>query len=315
MTGRFQQRRFPMTLLLCVAPALALVIPASAPAENFNFFGTFWETHQGNSFEAVGLGIPASDMQAAFDTFTDEQRELTLLDAYDVDGGVFFNFVFRTKASPTWSARWGMSSSGYQEFFDEQSAAGRCLRSLDVYRNGSNVRYAAVFKTHNCRGQRAYHGISAQEHQERFEDLAADGWDPVNVSAVTVGGERVYAAFYEKRQGGFLLRTFLTRDGLGEVNAEQAALGRRIVYMNAYTHDQNALPRFAAIWRTAPPAAKTWANFGGPQVFDLGDEMHDSGRFVRYLTAYGIGDSHRYDGAAFKPSVAPQIGGPGDLTD
>ena len=51
---------------LFLTTILALTaLPLSA--QNFSFFGTYWETEQGKSYEAVGLGIPASDMQKAFE--------------------------------------------------------------------------------------------------------------------------------------------------------------------------------------------------------------------------------------------------------
>ena len=307
-------RPFTAAIRRFLVTVLAIGLPVALTAQSFGFFGTYWETRIGRSYEAVGLGIPASDMQAAFEVHADDGYEMTALDAYDQGGDAYFNFVFRTRTSSAWTARWGMSGAGYQEFFDAQTGLGRCLRSLDIYRRGDRLRYAAVFKSHQCRAQRAYHGLSAAEHQDRFDAWSADGWAPVNVSVVTVNnGERRYAAFYERRPGGFLARSFLTRDQLAEEDATQRAAGRHIVYLNAYTHDQGQLPRFAAIWRPVSEPHEAWANIGGPQVTELGDEMHQSGRYVRYLTGYGVGTGHRYDLAVIRAVRA--VDGPSSLRD
>ncbi len=296
MTVSVRAKSTAITLLIGL-----YLVPA---AHAFNFFGTYWETQKGKSYEAVGLGIPASDMQKAFDLHTADGYEMTRLDGYDVGGKVYFNFVFRTRTSSSWTAKFGLTGSSYQKYFDNQFQAGRCLRSLDVYRQGNSPRYAAVFKKARCKPQTAYHGLNAAQHQAKFDDLTAKGWDPVNVSVVSINGQRRYAAFYEKRPGGTALKSFLTRDQLDQQDAQRKSDGWRLVFMDAYTHDQGQLPRFSAIWRKVSKPNKTWANIGGPQVADLGDEMSDSGRYVRYLTGYGVGQGHRFDVAVIKPRRA-----------
>lgn len=289
--------------------ALLLGLPTLLQAQSFNFFGTYWSTGSGKSLEQVGLGIPASQMQVAFESHTKDGLEMNLIDGYDVNGKVFFNFVFRARTSKNWNARFGLTASQYQQFFDKNVASGRCLRHLDVYRNGSGkIRYAAIFKSDGCVPQVAYHGVSPEKHKNTFNGLVKNGWVPINVSATSVNGKRTIAAFYEKRKGAFSLKSFLTTDGIGEHDAKMKKKGLRIVYMDAYLHDQNNLPRYSAIWRKVGKADKVGHNLGGPQVSDLGNEMHDSGRYVRYLTGFGFApESHRYNVAAYKPTRAGHV--------
>ena len=296
--------------ILAVAAALT---PFPLTADNFIFSGTYWETGGGHTYEAVGLGIPASDMKKAFRIHTDDGLEMTHIDVYDVEGSNFFNFVFNKRTSRSWIARWGMSGGKYQEVFDNNVAAGRCLRALDIYRKGSSPRYAAIFKKKGCKPQAAYHGLTSQQHQQEFNTLTDAGWDPVTISVVSIDGQRIYAAFYEKQNGGFVTRSFLTRDQLAEEDAKQIAAGRRIVHMDAYTHDQGQLPRFAAIWRKVGKPSNAWANIGGPQVFDVGSAMHGAGEYVRYLTGYGAGSGHRFDLSVFRPKSAAD--GPSDISN
>lgn len=293
-----------MNRLLIVASLLCATTVLHA--QSFDFFGTYWSTGSGKSLQQVGLGIPSSLMQKAFDAHTKDDLEMHLLDAYDVKGKVFFNFVFQARTSSSWTARFGLTASQYQRVFNSNIDAGRCLRHIDVYRNSANkVRYAAVFKKKGCVPQVAYHGVSSNSHQDKFNDLVKKGWKPVNVSAVSVNGKRTIAAFYEKRSGSFSLKSFLTTDGVGEHNAEMEKKGMHIVYMDAYTHDQGTFPRYSAIWRKSKKADTTGHNLGGPQVSDLGDDMQNAGRYVRYLTGFGLPPaSHRYNVAAYKPTRA-----------
>ncbi len=114
----------------------------------------------------------------------------------------YYNFVFRNRQSKSWVARTNMTGSGYQSFFDKQVAAGRCLRALDIYRKGKRIRYAAVFKSHGCTKQQAYHSLSASGHQAKVDAWGQQGWVPINVGVVSIGGKRTYAAFWERRASG-----------------------------------------------------------------------------------------------------------------
>lgn len=291
-------RKLIVVLLLC-----ATNLPH---AHSFEFFGTYWSTGAGKSLEQVGLGIPASQMQQAFDVHTKDNLEMRLIDAYDVNGKVFFNFVFQARTSSSWTARFGLTGSEYQRVYDSNKNAGRCLSHIDVYRQGvDNIRYAAIFKNKGCVPQIAYHGVSPRIHQEKFDSLNKSGWDPVNVSVVSIGGKRTIAAFYEKRSGSFSLKSFLTTDGIGEHNATMENKGMRIVYMDAYSHAQGALPRYSAIWRKIGEAGEVGHNLGGSQVTDLGNKMHNAGQYIRYLTGFGMSpESHRYNVAMYKPKRA-----------
>ncbi len=287
-----------MKHILALALAMTFCIPPAANA----FEGAYWQVIRGKSYEAVGMGFTASALQKEFDTSVDEGHELTLLDAYEAGGQTYFNFVFRNRTSNKWAARFGLTGAQYQRFFDRQTDRGRCLRHLDVYKRGNQPRYLAIFKTHNCKAQRAYHGLSASDHQAKFDAWTGQGWDPVNVSVTSINGNRIYAAFYEKRPGGTFLKSSMTRNQMEEENAKQQARGRHIVYLDAYLHG-NSPQRYSAIWRKVPKPALPWVDRVSQQMDDF-HETAKRGRYVRYLTGFALGDSHRFSGALYRPQAA-----------
>ena len=265
-------------------------------------FEAFWETKKGNSHEVVSLGVKESEFQKAFDIFTKEGLELFLADGYDMGGEAYINFIFRTASGKKWIAKHGMTSQQYQKSFDHYVKKGNYrLGWVDSYRRGNSIRYIAIFTQKSGGGQRAYHGLTPEQHQNRFNIWTADGWSPVNVSVVSIDGKRYYTAFYEQQQGSFVLKSFLTRDEFDKINGQQKQKGRNLAYMNAYTHDHNLLPRFVAVWRSGISSGNYLPNVWGPSTTEEGGELGEKGYFTRFVTGYGVGNGHRFDAYWFKP--------------
>ena len=65
--------------------------------------------------------------------------------------------------------------------------------------------------------------------------MKAADWDPINVSVVSIKGQQYYTAFYEKRDGGYLLKSFLTHNQFDETFAKQKQAKRHLAYINV-TH-------------------------------------------------------------------------------
>jgi hypothetical protein len=193
--------------------------------------------------------IPEGSYQTIFDRATKAGYRLVWLDGYEVANATFFNVIFRPSANaPAWVARHGMTGAQYQAEFNTQTGQGYRLLNLASYLSGGKIRYAAIFVRAGGPAWTAYHGLNAQQHQERFDDLSKKGYVPVNVSVVSIGGERSYAAFYEQKNvGSWRLKSFMTADEYqAEWNANWAA-GRRVAYLSAYNH--SGAVRFSAVFQ------------------------------------------------------------------
>lgn len=219
------------------------------------------------------------------------------VDGYDVNGETFFNVVFRPADGTAWSARHGLTSEGYQKVFNNFTGQGFRLAHIESYRSNGDVRYAPIFVKSQGPAFTAYHGRSASEHQKLFDDLTKDGWRPINISPVVVGGDRAYTALYEQRDvGSFIAKSSLTPTEYQVQFDQNAAAGRRLVYLNAYT--EGGGPRITAIWHQKPSAtliARHGLSSGQYQAeFDT---QLAKGLRTRAVTGYEEGDEHRF--AAF----------------
>ena len=74
--------------------------------------------------------------------------------------------------------------------------------------------------------------------------------------------------------------------------------------MNAYTHDQNILPRFVAIWRSGIGDGEYLPNVYGPTMMEKGESLGGKGYYTRFVTGYGVGTGHRFDAFWYKPERA-----------
>ena len=146
--------------------------------------------------------------------------------------------------------RHDMTKESYQQEYNEWvKQKGYRLQQLDNYNDAGKLKLAAIFikKPGQPQAQPAYHGLSPEEHQTLFEKYTGEGYVPVNVSVVFVGGKRYYSAFYEKRNvGGSMLKSFLTQQEYQDLYDDNKKKGLEQVYINAYKHDGQT--RFSVIW-------------------------------------------------------------------
>jgi hypothetical protein len=246
--------------------------------------------------ELARHGIPEASYQTEFDRIVSSGYRLVWIDGYDVNGKTFFNVIFRPANGVAWQARHGLSGTQYQTEFDTWTGKGYRLAHIESYLSGGNVRYAPIFVKSSGPAYTAFHGRTAAEHQKLFDDLTRDGWRPVNITAVSPGGTRVYAGLYEKRDvGSFWTKTFMTPSEYQTEFDNNSKAGRKLVYLNAYTHQDG--PRIIAIWheKTAPAVARHGLSSSAyQQEFEarLGE-----GLLTRAVTGYEQADAARF--AAF----------------
>ncbi|MDP9386419.1 MAG: peptidoglycan DD-metalloendopeptidase family protein [Actinomycetota bacterium] len=247
--------------------------------------------------EVARHGIPQSQYQVEFERISKSGYRPVWVDGYDVNGETFFNVIFRPNDGTGWAARHGLTSDAYQSVFNTFTAQGFRLVHIESYLAGGGIRYAPIFVRSTGPAFVAYHGRTADDHQQQFNDVTADGFRPINISAVSIDGQRSYAALYEKRDvGSFFAKSFVTPAEYQTHFDQNAAAGRRLVYLGAYTH--NGSPRISAIWHQKPQVSLV-ARHGltSGQYQAEFDARLAAGFLTRAVAGYEEARSHRF--AAF----------------
>lgn len=157
---------------------------------------------------------------------------------YSVGDEVFVNVIFQP-AKTGWLARHGLNGAEYQDLYDEHVKNGSYkLKQVDSYVKSGQFRYAVILIKGDGANMPAYHGITAAEHQEKFDDWTAQGFVPVNLSVTSIDGQRRYAGFYEKKTvGGLVVKSFLTGDQYQTFVDEQLEAKQEIAYLKSYNHN------------------------------------------------------------------------------
>lgn len=212
----------------------------------------FYEaTHSAPVAEIAKHGIAESSYQEEFSLIWNSGYYPVWVDAYDVSGKTYFNTIFRPNTNNyDVKVRHDMTKESYQQEYNEWvKQKGYRLQQLDNYLDASKLKFAAIFikKPGQAQAQPAYHALSPEEHQTLFDKYTGEGYVPVNVSVVSVGGKRYYSTFYEKRNvGGHMLKSFLTQQEYQDMYDDNKKKKWEQVYINAYKHEGQT--RFSVIW-------------------------------------------------------------------
>ena len=247
------------------------------------------------SAEVARHGLAAEDYQCLFDQAVNADYRLEWVDGFSVNGKLYFNVIYRPDKTGNWSAVHNLTGAQYQAEFDKRKAAGFRLKQVDSYPVGNQVRYAAIFVKDGGPAVAAYHGATAAQHQQKFDELTAGPWKPKNISVVSLGGERFYTALYEKVGAGISsqAKSFLTPAEYQQLFDENKQKGRQLAYLNAYEHQGQ--PRFSAIWNAATQGAfKARHGLSGGAYQQEWEDALQGGLLTRVVTGYEDGNAVRY---------------------
>jgi len=161
-------------------------------------FAAIWRKQPGGAFIARH-GLTAAQYQAEFDKNLAAGFTLAWVDGYAVGGQDFYAAIWEKRTNPpAWMARHGLTSAQYQAAFDANLRNGFRLELISGYSVGSEARYAAIWRKVPSPAWAARHGLTGQQYQDAFDQMAAQGFHLVLVSGYKVGGQTLFAGIWEK---------------------------------------------------------------------------------------------------------------------
>lgn len=199
---------------------------------------SFYEATRNQPMSLAKHGITEGKYQQYVSELAEHGSMPDWIDFYNVGEEVFVNVIFRPSKTG-WLARHNLTGKEYQDLFDEHVENGSYkLKQVDSYVKSEQIRYAVILVKGDGANMPAYHGITAAEHQDKFDALTAQGFVPVNISVTSIDGQRRYAAFYEKKNvGGLAVKSFLTGEQYQTFVNEQVDAKREIAYLKSYNHN------------------------------------------------------------------------------
>ncbi len=179
------------------------------------------------------------------------------------------------------------TAADHQQQADKHAAAGYRYLSFAIYGDRTNPRFAAVLvKRPVVVAQQAFHGQSAADFQQTFNQMSAKGFGPVILSATGPVDNPLIASVFEPMTPTPLTRHGITKDQLVQMNVQAYKDGLILRWADAYgTPDQ---PRYVAVWHPNP--ARTEWNCGSlddPMQNAMNDPASDLQRRFNALTSSG----------------------------
>jgi hypothetical protein len=212
-------------------------------------YASIWEQYDGVPWQARH-GISAAEYQQTFTDLATQGYRLTDVDVHTGKGQPRFSSIWRLESGPAWQARHGLTSDQYQHTFDEMNATGYrplCVSGYDV---GGQAHYAAVWSKEGGPPWIARHGLSADQYQEMFNSLPAQGFRPIRVNAYTVAGQDRFATIWHQRDGSqWLARHGLSSEEYQQLFNQLTGQGWRLLDVGGY--GSGGQDRYVCLWEQA----------------------------------------------------------------
>lgn len=107
---------------------------------------------------------------------------------------------------------------------------GYTLICVSGYAENGEPRYAAIWEQRAPTDWQARHGLSRSQYQQTFDQMAADGYAPVQVCGYRINVDVRFAAIWERRPGlQWVGRHGLTSSEYQQAFDEQVAAGFQLV--------------------------------------------------------------------------------------
>ena len=146
-----------------------------------------------------------------------------------------------------WEARFGLTSPGFQQLFNQLVGQGYRLVDVSGYAVGGQDRYAAIWEQSSGPSWQSRHGLSSSQYQQTFDSLLAQGYRLVQVSGYGLNNTDLYAAIWQRSSGpAWEARHGLTSGQFQQTFDQLVARGYRLVDTSAYTVGGRDL--HAGIW-------------------------------------------------------------------
>ncbi len=115
-----------------------------------------------------------------------------------VSGKSYYTVLFVKTSVGSWRAKSGLTASGYQTEFNNNTAAGRRLSYLDVSSSGGVAKFNPVFNQKGSGAWQARHGLTQSQLTTKMSQLKAQGYNMRMIVGYQHGNGLRYAAMWSK---------------------------------------------------------------------------------------------------------------------
>src|SRR5947209_8536461 len=163
-------------------------------------YSALWIKEAGPEWQARA-GLSEADYQKTFNDLVKQGFRLTWISAHEANGAVRYEGIWEKKAGGAWEARGNLSSTEYQQAFDNYTKQGYRLLHVSGYSSGGSPHFAAIFEKSAGPAWTARHNMTSSQYQQAFDEMSKQGYRLKDLSGYNVAGTDYYAAIWEKTNG------------------------------------------------------------------------------------------------------------------
>lgn len=191
---------------------------------------------QGNGPPRRAVHGVTSQYQQVFDELTGQGFRVVQFDGYAVRDQEWHTAVFEQSDGPPWLAFHGLTAQQYEQTSADLAGKGFRLVQLSGYAIGGVELLAPIFEQRTGPPTRAFHGLTAEEYQQKSDELTRQGFRVVHFSGYSLAGAERFVAIFEQADGpaGVAFHG-LTSQQYQQRFDEVTAQGFRLVQVSGYS--------------------------------------------------------------------------------
>jgi hypothetical protein len=243
-------------------------------------------------------GMTSTQYQQNFNTYVGQGYRLVLVNGYTVNDVDYYVALWDQSPSGPWVARHGLSSSEYQDAFNNHTSQGYRLTHVSGYAVGNEIRYASIWEqTNDGISWVSRHDLDSDGYQTAYDQYVGQGYRLVVVNGYQVAGVDYYAGIWIKSCSGlWVVRHGMTSTEYQTEFQNYNRQGYVLRVVNGYNLGQS--DRIAAIWEnmamsgadTSVISNAVTAYMTNNSVAGLSLNITQNGQFV-YFQGFGFADT------------------------
>jgi hypothetical protein len=253
-------------------------------------YAGIWEKSSSNVPWVAKHGLTSAQYQQEFNALVGQGYRPVAVSGYSLFDEPLYAAIWEQRSTVPWVARHGMTSTQYQQEFDNLAGKGYRPVWVSGYGVGDQELYAAIWEQRSSVPWVARHHMTSTQYQQEFNTLVGQGYRLVHVSGYSVGGEALYAAIWEKPTASvpWIARHGLTSPQYQKVFDALAGQGYRPVQVSGYSVDGETL--YAAIWEKRTPTIPWAARHGltSAQYQQEFDKVESQGYRLVDVSGYNV---------------------------
>jgi hypothetical protein len=128
--------------------------------------GPAWKSYQ---------GVSATTHQANYDAYTSHGYVPINVSVVVVNGARYYTALYEQASVGSFKASSTVLESGFQTYLNEQTAAGRKLTYIDVYRDGTVNRFSVVFASDVGSNWSSIHSATTTQYESVYDSNRSAG--------------------------------------------------------------------------------------------------------------------------------------------